>query len=225
MDALSVYQALLRELDKFESPTFTVAYFNYFIYVTISKYITDNSGDFDVLQKDLDDISALLVYYSPLTFTDATAPLPQDYRHSLGLELTLNFIADTNDYKTGDVITVYPKRLKTNRRGYTADNAYQKPSHDSPTYQLDSSNVYVRVGDDVTVDGGKMDYIKIPDTMYLNPDRSSDYTRDINNTPAQFSDYVMYEIIKQCRIIFLENIESPRYNSSLQNVQLDKMKE
>ena len=225
MDALDTYKAELKELDKFESPTFTVSDFNYFFNVGISKYITDNYGDFDVLQKDLDDISALLVFNHALTFSANKALLPSDYRHSLGLELKLKFTNDTIDYSIGDEITVYPKRLKTNRKGYTAENAYQQPSHEYATYQVDSEQIIIYIGTNVEIVSGTMDYIKIPDKVYLNPDRSADYTDPVNNTPIQFPDYVTFEIIKQCRLSFLENIESPRYNSSLQDIQLDKMKE
>lgn len=225
MKASDAYSNLLRELDKFESPTFTIGDFNYFYNVAISKYLTDNYGDFDVLQKDLDDIKGLLKYDESLDFVETLALLPDGYRHILNLELKLKFVKDIGDYVIDDIINVFPKRLATNRKGYTADNAYQQPSPYYTTYQLDGTHIHAYIGSEVIIENGKMDYIENPITMFLNPDRTVDYTIEVNNTTLQFPDYVNYEIITACRLIVLENIESQRYQSSLQDVQLEKSKQ
>ena len=225
MTALDAYRNLLRELDKFESPTFTVGDFNYFYNSATSRYITDNYGEFDVFQKDLDDIRAIVTYGEPLEFNGETAPLPSDYRHLLSLEVEGNVTEELRDYSKGDKVKLYPKRLETNRKGYVADNAYQNASVHYPAYQIDGKNIYVYAGNGVELGDGKLDYIKIPETVYLNPDKNVDLNDPVNNSILQFPDYVNLEIIKLCRQIFLENIQSPRWQTSMQENQLSKIKE
>jgi hypothetical protein len=225
MDALTAYKNLLRELDKFESPTFTISDFNYFFNNSISKYITDNYGDFDVIQKDLDDIKAILHYNETLTWNLNIASLPDDYRHALGVRLILKFVKETVDNNIGDEITVYPKRLTTNRKGYSRQNAYQNADNDYFTYQIAGNNLIADIGDNVEIVEGSIDYIGTPTPVYLNPDKTVDYTDPGNNTPIQFDDYVTLEIITACRRMILENIESPRYQTTAAETELNKRKE
>jgi len=219
MTILEVYKNLLRELDKFESPTFTVKDFNYFYNVAISRYITDNYGDFDVIQKDLDDIKALVIFDKVLdpVLDKPQADLPQDYRHCLSVKADLEFTSETLDNGIGDTLNTFPKRLPTNRKGYVEENAYQEPSPNYPMYQIDNSLIHILVNSNVTINEVSMDYIKTPATVTL----------VVGETPvdSEFSEYVEYEIIKVCRQIFLENIESPRYQSTINEHQLTKNKE
>lgn len=225
MNALEAHRNLLRELDKFEAPTFTVKDFNYFFPSSIREYITENYVEFDVVQKDLDDLRAILAIGHPLTFTNGIAPLPGEYQHMLNLEVILKVKEDSRDHKADDTVTVYPKRLKTARKGFVQENSYQQESIEYSHYQMDKSNLYVYSGSNSTALTGAMDYLKIPELVYLNPDTSVDYNDPVNNTVLQFPDHVNYEIIKKCRQIFLENIESQRYASTLQENQLRKQEQ
>lgn len=223
MEVLDIYRNLLRELDKFESPTFTVKDFNYFYNLAISRYITENYGNFDVIQKDLDDIRALIVFNRTLTI-DATddipkASLPAKYRHCLSVKATLKFTENTLDNNKDDSIVVYPKRLITNRKGYVEKNAYQEPSSDYTMYQIDDKDIHILTDSKVSLSSLSMDFIENPTEIDLADDGSS------GNDASQFSEYVDYEIIKICRMIFLENIESPRYQTSLNDSQINKIQE
>jgi hypothetical protein len=85
--------------------------------------------------------------------------------------------------------------------------------------------LYVLVGDDATVQTGKMDYLLTPEIVYLNPDKTSDFTLEENNSTLQFPDTVVRNIIKNCKRIFLENIESQRYASAVQEEAIRKQNE
>ena len=62
---------------------------------------------------------------------------------------------------------------------------------------------------------GQMDFIRKFTDVYLNPDKSSNYNLEVNNTTIDFPDYVVTEIINVCKVMFLENIESQRFQSSI----------
>jgi len=222
MRALEVYRFLLHELDKHESPTFTVNAFNYFFNASVDEYIAENYVPFDVKQKDLDDLRAILVLNHPLTFATGKADLPEKYRHILHLEVSLKVLKEGKDHNVDDIVTVYPKRMKTNQKGYAQENSYQQPSVNYSYFQIDKDSLYILAGDDAEAQEGKMDYLEIPQTVYLNPDSGSDFNAEENNTTLQFPDTVVREIIKICKRIFLENIESQRYSSTLQEEVIRK---
>jgi len=219
-DALTAYRDTQRELDKFESPTFTVGDFNYFYPSSIDEYITNNYAVFDVTQKSLDDISAIVALGASLTFTNNEASLPDKYRHILYLETELKFLEDVDGYAKDSTLVVKPQRLRTNRKGFVSKNAYQQPSYKQPYFQIAKGVITLLANDKVEFTTGKIDFIEIPENVYLNPDPASDHTNPLNNTPLQFPQHVNFEIVKHCRKIFLENIESPRYQSSLQESTL-----
>jgi hypothetical protein len=219
--ALDAYKALLRELDKFESPSFTVGDFNYFFNSAIEEYISNNYSEFDVSQKSLDDISEIVNIGEAISFTNGVASLPEKYRHILYLEVTLKFISDVDGYAIDDTLVVTnPKRMRTNRKGFSLKNAYQEPSYSEVKFQIAKGNLNVLCGSDAEVISGKIDYIENPETVYLNPDKASNYNDPANNTPLQFPANVVLEIVKHCRKMFLENIESQRYQTSLQEQAL-----
>lgn len=215
MKALDAYKNLLKELDKHESPSFTIGDFNYFFNKSVQDYITENYKDIDPVQKDIDDIRSVLVFDAPLDFTDRKVGLPELYRHILYLELTCKFKIDAGKYKKDTTHTFTEvRREKSSQRG--TRNAYRKISFLRPYYKIDIDSLYAII--DTTVlelKSGKMDFIKVHETVYLNPDKSSDYDSDPNNTPINFPDYVISEIIDVCKLMFLENTENQRFQSSI----------
>ena len=172
----------------------------------------------------MDDLRAILVLNHPLTFANDQVSLPDKYQHMLHLETVLKVTQAHEDYNLDEIVTVYPKRLKTGRKGYVQSNAYQQASVDYAHYQLDKDTLYVYV-DKAIVQSGKMDYLETPADVYLNPDKTVDYNDPVNNSTLQFPDHVCYEIVKVCKRIFIENIESQRYGTSVQEEQIRKQAE
>jgi len=213
---LDAYKAFLREIDKHESPSCNVGTFVYHFNSAIEERTSIDYATMDVNQKTLDDLRAILVLDEPLGFTNGEADLPEKYRHMLGMEAVLKFTVAMDGIAINTERTVYPKRMRTNRTGFAKPNAYHKPSYKNPYFQITKDKIQVLNGIGTSVESGKIDYLETPETMYLNPDTTVDYTDPSNNTLLQFPDHVNFEIIKHCRRVFLENIESPRYQSSLQ---------
>jgi len=217
MKALDAYKGTLKELDKHESPTFSIGDFNYFFNKTVEKYITENYKDLDPVQKDIDDIRSVLVFDKDLVFeTNATkAILPEKYRHILYLELTCKFKVDAGKYKKDAIHTFTEvRREKSSQRG--TKNAYRKTSYIRPYYKMDELYIYTIIDSDVlTLQSAKMDYIKVHTDVYLSPTKDADYSSADNNTTIAFPNYVVTEMINLCKIMFLENTENPRFQSSI----------
>ena len=220
MKALDAYKGLLKELDKHESPTFSVGDFNYFFNKSVQKYITENYKDLDPVQKDVDDIRSVLKFDEPLVFENGKVSLPEKYQHILYIEFTCKFKVDAGKYKkeTSHTFTEV-RREKSSQRGI--NNAYRRTSFLRPYYKMDEINIYAIIDTDILeLESGKIDYIKVHADVYLNPDKSVDYNSADNNTTINFPNYVVTEIINVCKVMFLENTENPRFQSSVMENQV-----
>jgi len=222
MVALDTYRYVLKELDKFESPTFNVDDFNYFFNSAIDAYITKNFEQGDIFEKELDDISVIVRDgYSATRASDHTLfSKPDDYRHMLYGSATVEVNSDYRKWKRGDSVTFVLKRQRTNRRGYQEENAYEQPSEEYSQYRVSNEYIKVLVGPNFDPLSLIMMYIAKPNVVYLNPNSGADFNNPANNSVIQFPDYVAKEIIKWCARMFLENIESPRYRSAVSEQQI-----
>lgn len=225
MDALTAYRSTLKELDKHESPTFSVSDFNWFFPEAVDEYVTKNYGQGDVLEKELDDISKVIMDDVVLTQDGGDPTIfakPTDYRHVLYLNVTAKAVADYRKWKKNDQETFVIRRQRTNRRGYQEDNAYEQPSEDYPQFRVSNEKIKVLIGPNFTPLSARLMYIRVPATVYLNPNPASDFNNPANNSVIEFPEYVAKEIVRWCARIFLENIESQRYRTVITEQQIRK---
>lgn len=213
--ALDAYRDLLKELDRTESPSFNIRAFNYWINSGIDEYIAKEYEAYPVVQKSVDKLRSI-AKHSPLSFVNLEADLPTDYRHMLNVEVTVKFLVNSGRFHKDDVAKIYPEREKSGSEGYNQNNAFHRPSYKVPYYNILENKITLKIGNEVTALSALCDYLRVPDTVYLNPDKTSDYTLEANNTTLNYPINVYYDIIKETKRLVLENIESPRYQSSLQ---------
>lgn len=217
---LDAYRWALIELDKHESPTFSPGDFVYHFNSTVDEYLSNQLPQSDVVQKRVDNMESFAVLNQALTQHPSDTKLfalPDDYRHVWEVKVTAKWLEDFMHYEKDDVITLYPKRRRSNRKGYQEQNAYQKPSYRYPVYRLQnvSGTRYLRVelGARLQATGCNLDYIRDYGEFSLSSDLST-----YDEIP--FPTYVIREIIKLMVRKVLENTESPRYRSQLQEMQL-----
>jgi len=225
MNALQAYRSVLKELDKHESPTFSVDDFNWFFNETVDEYLTKNYAEGDIFEKELDDISVVISDDVVLVQDGGDPTLfakPADYRHLLYLNVTAKAVATYRKWAKDSQVTFVIRRQRTARRGYQEDNAYQRPSEDYPQYRVSNEKIKVLVGSAFTPLSAKLMYIRIPATVYLNPSPSADFGNPANNTVIEFPEYVAKEMVRWCARVFLENVESGRYQAVLSEQQIRK---
>lgn len=217
MRALEAYRATLRELDKHESPSFTVGDFNWFFNEAIDEYLTRNYEAGDVFQKDLDDISVLIKDDVLLTqqVDKSLFAKPSDYRHLLYLRVRAKALKSFRNFVLNQQYDFTVSRQRTGRRGYQEKNAYDRPSEDNPLYRMSNEKVKVLIGPNFEPVTANLMYIVTPAVVYLNPDPGADFNLEGNNSTLQFSEYVCKELIRWCARIIIENIESRRYETAL----------
>lgn len=221
MKMLDALRALQREMDKYESPSFTVEDFVYF-WTTATNEFADSkhvSGP-DALQADHDDIRELLSDPTDITFgSSGTATLPDQYRNILELKLTFKMLNRVGKFKKDALIVSYPRKARSSRQGYIGNNVYQQPKLKRSWYRINKKTITVDYDPNVTISKAVMTFYENPSQMYLNPDypdlSPADQAKEENNSTLQFSDHTVAKIVKVCRRIMLENIESGRYRTVL----------
>lgn len=220
MKALDAYRDVLRELDKYESPSFEIKEFNYFFPKAISRYIAQNYEKFDVIQKEVDDLRSIIKTAQEFTMdANGLVELPGDYRHMLHVKAKVKYKVAVGRFDANETGFVFPERMKSGQKGFRMRNAFGRPSYRRHYYELAGSSFQL-IFDSATVaipTGANLwlDYVSQPADPYLNPNKASDYNSPANNSVLFFNtgssrNHVYYEIINVCREIFLENIESVR---------------
>jgi hypothetical protein len=228
MKALDAYRDLLKELDKWGSPTFSVRDFNYFYPLSVSRYVDQNYKFFDIMQKENDDMRFFLTYDSPLTLASGKVALPSDYRHVLHVKAKMRFTVAIGKYSINQEVEFFPERMKSGQKGFRFKNAFSKPNYKRCYYEIVDNDIRLiydsTVMTPVTGTNLWLDYVKQTAEPYLNPNPASDFSQVANNTILIFNqgsvrNHIYYEIITKCREVFLENIESSRYPNAAQESQ------
>lgn len=225
MTALDAYKDVLRELNKYETPDFDPGDFTYWWRTSTEQYVNENYTEGDVEQKDLDDIRVILSDANTEFQQDVTDKtkfaLPADYLHLLNAEVAVKALSDYRRWKKDQVDRFELKRERSNKKGISVRNSYEKPSEDNPKYRITGSNIFALIGPNFEPTKMYGWYIKKPADVVLGP-KGSDYGDPAFNSTLEFPDYVCREIIKVVKINVLELLESPRVQSSVALEQLQK---
>lgn len=237
MTPLDAYRDILRELDKYESPTFTPNDFNYFYNKAISQYIDSNYLRIDLIVKDSEDLASLIRPNHGLTIdSNGVMVMPSDFRHLLNLKINVRFKQNIGRYKkysASDSSTIYefwPERMKSGQKGFRNRSAYGKPNfrrfyyeiYSEPSSSVQNTKVKIlfdsSVVDVVSVgstENAFVDYIKQPVPVSLiSPSVYSPSYLEFNTGETRNNIY--YQVANVCRSLFLENIESARTPVAMQ---------
>ena len=231
MTARDAYRDTKKELDKYESPTFSIRDFNYFYNKAVSRYIDDNYRKLDLVLKDTQDLSWTSSISTPLTFsTTGSVAVPSGFRHLLSLKIKVKFKVDMGRYKKDNSYEFWPERMKSGQKGFRNRSAYGRPNFKRYYYEISGNTLQILFDSSVvefviSSPNAWLDYISQPTDVYLNPNTDSDYNQAENNSVLLFNtgtskNNIYYEVVNVCRAIFLENIESPRAGFALQESSL-----
>lgn len=221
MNALDAYRDVLKELDKFESPTFSLKDFNYFYNKAISQYVDVNYRQLDLMVKDTQDLSS---FTSPSYLATVSSlgviTLPSDFRHLLSLKISVRFKTNIGKYKSGTTYDFWPERMKSGQKGFRHRSAYGKPNYRRYYYEVNNGTIKILFDSSkvefVGSNNAVIDYIKQPSEVTIT--NLTTYTTSLQFNTGATRNNVYFEIVNICRAIFLENIESPRTPIAMQEV-------
>lgn len=198
---LTLYQDLLRRLDRTGAPSFEVAEFNYWYNLATRKYVNKQLEVYDLSQKISDSLRILIQdpnFTDTLNVDDTTdqrdTDLPEDYYRLLGVIVTFRYKNDTDCNKKGDTFTVTAKRMTSDLRGFARENEYHRPSISPDTrvyYQVKASKLFIEFDTpekpetDVVIASVEMEYARQPTVINLKADFSdpvdSEFPPEIND--------------------------------------------
>ena len=212
-NVLQIYKDVLRELDKFNSPSFETEDFNYFYNKARLERCNIRYQIFDTKQQLTDDLRTLVTHkiYTKEEMINNYGLLPTDYFHTLGVKVTFGYKLTEGCNKQGDTFTKVCKRLTADNYGFIQGRRFYEPSAKRPYHKQEGNLLLIERGSDSNLEivSADLEYLKYPKKIQLNPDFSITPTNDV----SEFSDYIDNEDIKICVSLFLENVEQKRIQS------------
>lgn len=217
MNILEIHIALRNELDKTQDlqyPDFQPEQLDYWLNKAQDLYIEDVAYPmvqgklaFEVTQKRIDELRELVKTYESNTtqnLTNFVIELPNDYKHLVRHEC--------NTLKNGVTKLVSGIITNQDKINLQKKNPFWKPISSEPLYYIIGNTIVYETFGDFDISDSILTYIKEPvkmqlGTAYTNP------TVDVNCEIS--SEYVQYQIINRAVSMMLENIESPRYQTNL----------
>lgn len=209
------------ELDKtqdFEYPSFSPEQIDYWLNKAQDVFIENtlypkgkeaNKEGFEVTQQDIDELSDIVIISAPIapivTGTTSTITLPNDYRHLIRHRCT------TLDTTCG-VKEVSGIQIRQNSINTRLKDPFWKPRSDSPLYYLYGGKLIYEKVIGFSITNAILTYIKNPVKMAL----ASEYVVPGTDIQPEFkADYILRRILDLAVSMVLENIESQRYQTNL----------
>lgn len=163
---------------------------------------------FEETEKSIDDLRAIVVestISTTLTSGLYTAILPVDYMYLVRHRCTTTSECASNNLVSG--IQVRNDEINN----YLKD-PFRKPIADEPLYYIQGNTINYEVPDaDFTISNARITYIRRPAEMRL----GTAYVVPTTDVQCELADSTHREILDIAIAMILENIESPRYQTNL----------
>lgn len=221
MTIQEIHIAFAQELDKtqtFEYPSFQPEQIDYWLNKAqlevidgLAYPVDSRFPGFENGQRRIDELKDIIVPSGNLTpvqmGTDFEVELPNDYFHLVRHRCV------TNDTNCGNKTTTVPGvQTKQDFIGLQLKDPFNKPTASEPLYYIIGNTIVYETLGDFTISSTNITYIKEPAKMRL----GVAYTIPTTNVECDFnSDDMQHKIIDKAVSMVLENIESPRYQTNL----------
>lgn len=185
---------------------------NYFLNegqnVYINKRLENIRNKIEGKQKDIDELKEIIVRDVPLvidvpasTSSRNVYTLPSDY---------LYLINDRSTVSRCNTLKEYDNRLTPLENLHTIlDYSHTTTKYNDPVSALSGNSLYIYKTNDFTISTVNIDYVRDYNDIDV-----------INNVTSELNDNVHREIIQMAINIFLENVQSGRFNTNVQKSSL-----
>lgn len=171
-------------------------------------------------QKRLDDLKNIISNYNTTTFTTSAdnktnavfVALPTDYRHAIQEEAVVTY-QNCKDVQTSGEAEIIP--ISHDRYNRIKKDPFNKPDDEIVHrlgYEYSGANEIFELvhSSTVTINNYILRYIRIPQTIQL----GSEYETPVADVDCELSEHTHREIVALAVKNALEEIESPRYQTS-----------
>jgi hypothetical protein len=185
---LGLYKAVLADMDKTQSASFTITRFNYIVNREQMNYVGDVVDVFERTQVITDKIRAVLKIYNYLSTTspaiNATTQvlaLPADYLHAVRVAPTWKVTRSFEAFRQDETVRRTASRLTADMQGFAErPNHYLQPTFEDPGWRIIGNNLHLKSGvhSALTLEACEFEYIRIPPTVTLYESDTKDLTVD-----------------------------------------------
>lgn len=185
MTARQVWEGMLTELSKTNSPSLLLHEFNYYFNKAINQYINKRYNIYDISQQTTDDLRVLKAtailkpviangYDAYKTYGAGAAGLfagtyevnlPDDYLHMLNCVCIYKMTKNHKCYNKGDYVDFPAKRLTADAWSVILNDYYNRPLPERPYYYIHNVNTTDEEGHDSTTvdkDGNRYEALSNP---------------------------------------------------------------
>ncbi len=213
------FMILIDKADSGGAPSFLLSEVDVFLNAAIERFVSKRAfgnnprrTTFEEDQKRRDDLRNLITHYSTIPVSvDLSGAnkvngrfvnLPKDYRHAINEEASINFTASSGTGVLSKRVKVTP--ITHDRYNKIIDDPFNKPGKNT-VYRLDYSDDKFELisAEGTSIDKYYLRYIKNP-LIVSNADK----------VHCDLANHTHREIVRMAVLEALENIESPRYQSS-----------
>lgn len=170
-----------------------------------------NNKGFEGNQLRIDDLKNIVKKSDPITPTVSgtvyTSALPNDYLHLIRHRCTTNTVA------CGDTI-VGGKQVEQDDINTLLLNPFRKPIQEEPLFYIDSTGIVYETEGRFIVKNTVLNYLKVPQRMKY----GTAYTTPSSNVECELDKSIHPEILNTAISMILENIESQRYQTNLNEI-------
>lgn len=217
MNILDMHIAVRNELDKtqdYQYPDFLPEQIDYWLNKSFDIEIEEiayptipNHIPFEQTQKRIDELREIV---KPSTITTTSSQtnfltqLPNDYKHLVRHECKT--VKNNKSLIVSGIIT------NNDKINLQKKDPFWKPISSEPLYYIIGDQIVYETFGDFQVTESYLTYIKKTNKMQL----GSEYTNPTNDVNCEITnEFVQYRIINRAVSMMLENIESPRYQTNL----------
>lgn len=224
MTLKELFEHVLIDVKKEQSPHLHLREFNFILNETISEFVDDVWFAFETNQKTTD-------YLKPLKrFKEYTHPniylgifkdsnkvdLPEDYRHISAVKVGYEVVSQISDacYSVGTVFEYPCKKTTADQLAMIEPDPFQRPKYHNPYFSILGDELFLHTGKHVGIDIKYVfiEYIKQPEILTLTYQQAFQDTIDTSQV-LEFTREGAYKIKDKLVVKMLEKDGSPRLKS------------
>jgi len=243
MTTKELYEGVLTEVAKEQSPHIQLYEFNHYANEAVSDFVDDIYIAFEASQKSLDYLKAikrtinittagvpdpenatLTIQLNPGDYPDSNRfDLPSNYRHLTNLIVNYNVSQPIFNtcYEVGDRFQYGSKRLDSDRYSSIIADPWNRPRYFRIYHSILDQECYVFSGvhPGLDIESVQMDYLKTPKRINITLQQAFQDTID-NSEVLEFDDIASRKILDKIVQKILERNQDPRTSSHSQINQL-----
>jgi hypothetical protein len=209
MTILELHTAFKLELDKTDSealPIFRSEEVDYWLNKAINHFLKTRYNlnniykkAFEGSQKRIDDLRVIVTNETIVPNVTDEIDLPGNYVFLL--RVTANVLSDCG------IVKSLPFQVETDDLNKLLDDPFNKPTIYRPLYNFRDNKIIFYTSEGSEITNATITYIRKPAVVNYEVDSTSEYT--------DLPDHVHHEVVQKAVNMALENIESPRYRSNI----------